>query len=596
MNKTRITAYLLACLVTLLSFSACGKTPAAPVDPSKEDPQPPGPQKPEVLRILAIGNSFTEDAVEQNLYELLDSAGIKAVTANCYIGGCTLETHWKNEISTDKKNTNSYRKIVDGQKTTTANVSIEYILKDEPWNYVIFQQGHGYYGLVDTHYPYLDSLVNYVGRFLEKGTYKVGYQLNWAFPVEPGTSYFAYYGNDQMTMYKACVDCARTLKQKSGLDIIIPTGTAIQNGRTTALGDTFNRDWGHLEKTYGRYTAACTWFEAITGLDVRENGYYPMSVGANLATMCRKFAHDAVQNPYSITSDGPIPPGPVNPDPSKDGVVGSIPCYGYKATYIFNAGTAWSVKGDEGVTVEPASGSAGSDQIITVTFPKYEQSSDRRIGVSITVADTTGRVEWIQNKVPHYPVFYRIYPDGYSRDTKYRCWPFVEKLNNGVFGLYTLSAINPLISSQRLVLDFQSNAKDATGTSTGNFSYNETGFLLGSNSSPTGAYIVIPGIEGKKVSRFEFCNGSSTQVNTISITDTEGNILKGGEPHRVSVNQWAKAANADKTILINSLQEEMEMTPDAYWCWDITGSKVGESVVVRFPSRAFIRWFTFNYE
>ena len=37
----------------------------------------------------------------------------------------------------------------------------------------------------------------------------------------------------------------------------------IQNGRSTALGDTFNRDGYHLELTYGRYTAACTWFETL---------------------------------------------------------------------------------------------------------------------------------------------------------------------------------------------------------------------------------------------------------------------------------------------------------------------------------------------
>lgn len=261
-------------------------------------------EPPKTIRILAIGNSFTEDAVEQNLYELFADAGVDAILANCYIGGCTLETHWNNENSTDetKKNSNSYRKIVRGVKTTTANVSIAYILQDEPWDYVIFQQGHGYYGKIETHYPYIDNFIAYLARYLKKDSYKVGYQMTWAFPDNTTTSYYAYYNSDQMTMYRACADCAKTLKERSGLDVIIPTGTAIQNGRTTSLGDTFNRDWGHLEKSYGRFTAACTWFEAISGVDVRTNAYVPSTLNDAMATMCRKFAHDAVQNPYDVTN------------------------------------------------------------------------------------------------------------------------------------------------------------------------------------------------------------------------------------------------------------------------------------------------------
>ena len=42
------------------------------------------------LRILAIGNSFSQDAVEQYLYELLKAEGIEAIIGNMYIGGCSL--------------------------------------------------------------------------------------------------------------------------------------------------------------------------------------------------------------------------------------------------------------------------------------------------------------------------------------------------------------------------------------------------------------------------------------------------------------------------------------------------------------------------
>lgn len=37
------------------------------------------------LRILAIGNSFSQDAVEQNLYEICAAAGQQVIIGNMYI-------------------------------------------------------------------------------------------------------------------------------------------------------------------------------------------------------------------------------------------------------------------------------------------------------------------------------------------------------------------------------------------------------------------------------------------------------------------------------------------------------------------------------
>ena len=49
-----------------------------------------------VLKVLAIGNSFSVDAIEQNLYELAHAQGDSLVIGNAYIGGCTIDRHWEN--------------------------------------------------------------------------------------------------------------------------------------------------------------------------------------------------------------------------------------------------------------------------------------------------------------------------------------------------------------------------------------------------------------------------------------------------------------------------------------------------------------------
>ena len=43
------------------------------------------------VRILAIGNSFSQDAVEQYLHELAEAEGISTIIGNMFIGGCSLE-------------------------------------------------------------------------------------------------------------------------------------------------------------------------------------------------------------------------------------------------------------------------------------------------------------------------------------------------------------------------------------------------------------------------------------------------------------------------------------------------------------------------
>lgn len=51
------------------------------------------------VRILAIGNSFSQDAVEQYLHELAEAEGISTIIGNMFIGGCSLERHVKMPVT-----------------------------------------------------------------------------------------------------------------------------------------------------------------------------------------------------------------------------------------------------------------------------------------------------------------------------------------------------------------------------------------------------------------------------------------------------------------------------------------------------------------
>ena len=103
-------------------------------------------------------------------------------------------------------------------------------------------------------------------------------------------------------MYHAIVKTSREAAREVGIERIIPAGTAIQNGRSSFIGDRFCRDGYHLSLDLGRYTAACTWFEFLTGKSVVGNPFSPRTITPLEATTVQRAAHEAVLNPFEITS------------------------------------------------------------------------------------------------------------------------------------------------------------------------------------------------------------------------------------------------------------------------------------------------------
>ena len=74
-----------------LIFVNCTNAEEAAAAPSGSgDSEPEVPVLPETVKILAIGNSFSADAVEQELYGLFEAVGQKVV-----IGNISADVLWK---------------------------------------------------------------------------------------------------------------------------------------------------------------------------------------------------------------------------------------------------------------------------------------------------------------------------------------------------------------------------------------------------------------------------------------------------------------------------------------------------------------------
>ncbi len=251
------------------------------------------------LRILAIGNSFSRDAIEQNLHELALAGGDTAVIGNLFIGGCSLERHAGN--IRDDRHDYVYRKIgADGKKKKKKKVSIADALADDKWDYVSLQQASSFSGLFEKYEPYMPGIMKYVKERTPKKC-KIILHQTWAYQNGAGNTGFRYYDRDQLKMYRAIVEAnnraARTWKIKT----VVPSGTAIQNARTSFIGDNMNRDGYHLDYGHGRFTAACAWYEKLFGKDVTLNTYAPAGMNSEIAAVARRAAHEAVARPDGIT-------------------------------------------------------------------------------------------------------------------------------------------------------------------------------------------------------------------------------------------------------------------------------------------------------
>jgi hypothetical protein len=253
------------------------------------------------IRILAIGNSFAEDAVEQYLYELGAAEGVDFIIGNMFIGGCSLEKHRNN--AGNNAATYSYRKIVDGVKTTLDGATLEAGITDEPWDFITFQQVSQNSGQYSTYFPYLTDLLRYVKGKVTNENVEYALHQTWAYAQNSTHEGFANYDKDQQTMYDAIVDATRRVKESvPDIAFIIPSGTAIQNGRSSAVGDNFCHDGYHLDVWIGRYTAACTWFERITGIGAVGNTAYPSCLNDFQVRVAQSAAHWAVLHPDEVTS------------------------------------------------------------------------------------------------------------------------------------------------------------------------------------------------------------------------------------------------------------------------------------------------------
>lgn len=249
----------------------------------------------DTLRILCIGNSFSNDAVNQHLGEIVRADGRAVVVGNLYIGGCSLATHWKN-MTEDLPAYTYFKRCGTEKLTSVKEYRLSDAITDEQWDVVTLQQRSGHSGLPETYEPYLGDLVKYVRNHTKA---RLMWHQTWSYASGATHEDFPIYDNDCSGMFRAIASASESACRKYGMDII-PSGAAIQALRSTYLNNHLNRDGYHLNEL-GRYVAAASFYAAIAKhRAIGDNVYRPAGIDPASISLAQRAVAMALAKPYEI--------------------------------------------------------------------------------------------------------------------------------------------------------------------------------------------------------------------------------------------------------------------------------------------------------
>ena len=246
-----------------------------------------------MIKILAIGNSFSQDATRY-LKAVADSLAIDSKVVNLYIGGCPLEYHAQHV----KDGEAAYMYQLNGE-LTERYVSLQEAVQEEKWDIVTVQQVSGYSGLPESYEPYGTILLEFVRSYVPEA--KIWFHETWAYEQDSVHGNYVFYDNSQQVMIEKIVAAAGQFAQKHGLEVI-PCGRVIQALRQLPAFDYANgglslcRDGFHMSLDYGRYALAAVWTEVLLGGNILESAFAPEDTDPALMAQIRQQIHSFCQN------------------------------------------------------------------------------------------------------------------------------------------------------------------------------------------------------------------------------------------------------------------------------------------------------------
>lgn len=280
------------------------------------------------IKILSIGHSFSKDVMVTNLYNMFKEGGYEEVVIGyLYMAGCSMPKHLYNiEHSLAQY---EYAKNNSGTWVTKNNVTALSALKEEDWDFVTVQSSPDYIGgqtissitlgvnsegdkiegINQTEYEAMGEITDWILANATNADVKIDYHMIWSFSEGCNLWSYTYHDYDQMTMYNNIVNITQEKVQNhEDINRIIPSATAIQNARSSFMGDNFNMpdatqggsDGYHLNDD-GDYVAALTWYCHYSGESAQVMAGYTGVLSAEEFLAVAEAVDNAIDIPFAVT-------------------------------------------------------------------------------------------------------------------------------------------------------------------------------------------------------------------------------------------------------------------------------------------------------
>lgn len=216
------------------------------------------------MNVLCIGNSFSLDATRY-LHQIARADNVQITVINLYIGGCSLERHFRNMMGDAPE----YEIYVNGHATGFF-ASIKEALLSRKWDIITMQQVSRQSVDFSTFQPFLNELAAYVRKHAP--TAQLVLHQTWAY--EPGcelmTDSLGYPTHE--AMYLAVQKAYEQAAVAINANFVIPSGTLFNMLFKHGM-QKLHRDPIHATYGAGRYALGLLWYKCLTGNDISSNTF-----------------------------------------------------------------------------------------------------------------------------------------------------------------------------------------------------------------------------------------------------------------------------------------------------------------------------------
>lgn len=253
---------------------------------------------PQSLKLLFVGNSFAVDTMEHAANIAL-ALGIKSIKlGTLYVGGCSIDMH-HNHAYNDMPVYKYYLNTGDGW-SCTPEYKISDAIKSDDWDWIAIQHGtkNGSRYTSPECYEKLDSLIDYIKALAPNA--KIAFNMTWLGEPTREHHEIISYGGDMKKMREELVKVKReVILTNPRIDKFVPTGTAVENARTSRLG-ILTRDGYHLSYDKGRFIAGLTLISTIADIDVDSISWAPDGVDGYAISVAIESVRNAKAAPLEI--------------------------------------------------------------------------------------------------------------------------------------------------------------------------------------------------------------------------------------------------------------------------------------------------------